>query len=80
MHTATGQFVIDVQNGMFDSHEFVGLPEDLLDPFKDRITRAREAGVGIIYFQRCGRTRRISKNLGPSGLSRESINGRPPCA
>lgn len=55
MQSSTALLVIDVQLGMFEESDPVHRGDELLATINDLITRARNAGIPVIYIQHSGR-------------------------
>lgn len=54
MQSSTALLVIDVQLGMFEESDPVHRGDELLATINDLITRARAAGIAVIYVQHSG--------------------------
>ena len=54
MQSDTALLIIDVQLGMFEESDPVYRGDELLATINDLITRARSAGVPVIYVQHSG--------------------------
>jgi len=65
MQSHAALLVIDVQLGMFEESDPVHQGDELLATINDLITRARDAGIPVIYVQHSGRDDHLLNPISP---------------